>query len=75
MINLDNLTPEDLLILSNSIAISFSKDRTINEINTIGNLLSSAGSLMLVIAAQQQLIADLKNKSTYSRNSNTDINP
>jgi len=68
MISLDNLSPEDLLVLTNALTISFSKDKNINELNVVGNLLVSVGSLMLVIAAQQQLLSSLNENSTTSTN-------
>lgn len=67
MINLDNLTPEDLLVLTNALAINFSKDRSIDELNSIGNLLASVGSLMMLLAAQKQLLDDLKNKNASTQ--------
>ena len=69
MISLDNLSPEDLLVLTNALTISFSKDKNINELNVVGNLLVSVGSLMLVIAAQQQLLSSLNENSTTPPNS------
>lgn len=75
MINLDNLTPEDLLVLTNALAINFSKDRSIDEINSIGNLLASVGSLMMLLAAQKQLLDDLKNKNSQSQEEDNSVNP
>lgn len=74
MISLDNLSPEDLLILTNALTISFSKDKNTNELNVIGNLLVSVGSLMLVIAAQQQLLSSLNENSTPSPSSSENKN-
>lgn len=74
MVNLNNLTPEDLLVLTNALALSLSKDRSIDEINSIGNVLSATGSLMMVIAAQQQLLNDLKSKTTDTAANSSDIN-
>ncbi|MBU3086958.1 hypothetical protein KPL42_00475 [Clostridium gasigenes] len=64
MICLDNLSPEDLLLLSNAVAISLSKDKDVNEINVLGNFLVGTGSLMLIIAAQQQLLLSSKQDNT-----------
>lgn len=75
MINLDNLTPEDLLVLTNALAINFSKDRSIDEINSIGNLLASVGSLMMLLAAQKQLLDDLKIKNSQSQEQDNSVNP
>lgn len=63
---IDNLSPEDLLILTNTIAISLSKDRSADEINVLGNFIVGIGCLMLTIAAQQQYISSQQNpnKST-----------
>ncbi|WP_252225839.1 hypothetical protein [Clostridium sp. ZBS2] len=54
---LDNLSPEDLLILTNAFAISFSKDKTADEINVLGNFIVGIGCLMLTVASQQQYIS------------------
>ena len=54
---LDNLNPEDLLILTNAFAISFSKDKTADEINVLGNFIVGIGCLMLTVASQQQYIS------------------
>ena len=56
MICLDNLSPEDLLLLSNTVAISLSKDKSPDEINVLANFLVATGSLMFIIASQQQLL-------------------
>jgi len=63
---IDNLSPEDLLILTNAITISLSKDKSSDEINVLGNFIVGIGCLMLTIAAQQQYIAAKQdpNKST-----------
>ncbi|MBU3102616.1 hypothetical protein [Clostridium gasigenes] len=64
MICLDNLSPEDLLLLSNAVAISLSKDKDANEINVLGNFLIGIGSLMTLISAQQQLLLSSKEDNT-----------
>lgn len=53
---IDNLSPEDLVILTNAFAISFSKNKSVDEINVLGNFIVGIGCLMLTIAAQQQYI-------------------
>ena len=57
---LDNVSPEDLLVLTNIIAISLSKDRSADEINVLGNFIVGIGCLMLTLAAQQQFLASKK---------------
>ena len=63
---IDNLSPEDLLKLANEIAISLSEDRTVDEINILGNFIAGIGRLMLTFASQQQYIPSQEetNKST-----------
>ena len=63
---LDNLSPEDLLALTNAITISLSKDKTADELNVLGNFIVGIGCLMLTIASQQQYISAQQeaNKST-----------
>jgi len=42
---IDNLSPEDLLILTNAIAISLSKDKSPIEIDVLGNFVVGIGCL------------------------------
>ena len=53
---LDNLSPEDLLALTNAVTISLSKNKTADELNVLGNFIVGIGCLMLTIASQQQYI-------------------
>jgi len=66
MIFLDNLSPEDLIILTNAITLSLSKDKTADELNVLGNFIVGIGCLMLTVASQQQYISSQQetNKST-----------
>ena len=67
---LDNLSPEDLLILTNVIAVSLSESKTTIEINVIGNFVESIGCLMLTIAAQQEYLNTLQENNNTNNNSN-----
>jgi len=69
---MDDLNPEELLILANTIAISISKDRTADEINVLGNFIVGIGSLMLTFAAQQQFISSkCENKNSMAEDTTT----
>jgi hypothetical protein len=63
---LDNLSPEDVLILTNTIAVSLSKNKTALEIGVLGTFIGSIGTLMTTMAAQQAYINSLQqaNQST-----------
>jgi len=63
---LDNLSPKDLLVLTNAITLSLSKDKTADELNVLGNFIVGIGCLMLTVASQQQYISAQQeaNKST-----------
>lgn len=63
---LDNLSPEDLLALTNAITISLSKDKTADKLNVLGNFFVGIGCLMLTVASQQRYISAQQeaNKST-----------
>jgi hypothetical protein len=54
---IDNLSPEDLLILTNAIAISLSKDKSPIEIDVLGNFVVGIGCLMLTLAAQKEYLS------------------
>ncbi|NMF06837.1 hypothetical protein ACUH7Y_16745 [Clostridium beijerinckii] len=71
---IDNLSPEDLLILTNAFAISFSKDKTADEINVLGNFIVGIGCLMLTIASQQQyltILQEARNSNATQNNNNS----
>ncbi|MCB2292157.1 hypothetical protein LGK95_01215 [Clostridium algoriphilum] len=54
---LENSSPEDLVVLTNIIAIALSKNKSADETNVLGNFIVGIGWLMLTIAAQQQYLA------------------
>jgi hypothetical protein len=49
--------PEQFAILSSVVAVALSEGLSPDETNSLGNFLVAAGSAMLVIAAQQQLLS------------------
>jgi hypothetical protein len=63
---IDNLSPEDLLVLTNAIAISLSKDKSTLEIDVLENFVVGIGCLMLTLASQNEYISlqQETNKST-----------
>lgn len=63
MIITDNLTSEELAILSNIIALDLCKDKTVNEINVLGNVIETIGCIMLTVAAQRQQLQALNQTS------------
>ena len=56
MKNLDCISPEELAILANLIALEISKGKSTNELNVLGNLISAIGTIISTIAAQKQNI-------------------
>lgn len=65
----DNLSPNDLIVLANVLAISLSEGKSADELNALGNLIVAVGSLMLTSAAQMQNIAS--KEEAKKANSNT----
>lgn len=62
---IDNLCPNDIMILANVLAISLSEGKNADELNVLGNLIVAVGSLMLTSAAQMQNISSKEDtKST-----------
>lgn len=59
MKNLNCMSPEELSLFANLIALELSKCKNANELNVLGNLLSSIGTIILTMAAQKQ---NLENK-------------
>ena len=70
MICIDNLSPEDLLVLTNAIAITLTKDKNSDQINVLGNFIVGIGCLLLTVAAQQQLLESLKQNQTKQTQKN-----
>jgi len=54
---IDNLSPEDLLFLTNAIAISIAKDKSPIEIDVLGNFVVGIGCLLLTLASQKEYIS------------------
>ena len=61
---LDDLSPQDLLVLTNIISISLSKNKSADETNVLGNFIVGIGCLLLTIASQQQYIDSQKKTNT-----------
>lgn len=71
MISIDNLSPEDLLILTNALAIALAKDKNSDELNVLGNFFIGVGSLLVIISSQQQLLQSIKEKNNAKKNNAT----
>jgi len=56
LIGVENLSPEDLTIITSTIAIALSKDKTAIEIDVLGNFIVGIGCLMLTIATQKEYL-------------------
>ncbi|GKU24484.1 hypothetical protein [Clostridium folliculivorans] len=69
---LDNLSPEDAIILTNAIALAIAKDKNADEINVLGNFIVGVGCLLLTVAAQKQFIATDVNPTGNSNNNSGD---
>ncbi len=59
-----NLTPQQISILASIIAIALSKDKTVLQLNILGNIIVAVGSLLLTIAAQQDCLESLSDNET-----------
>lgn len=71
MICIDNLSPEDLLVLTNAIAITLIKDKNPDQINVLGNFIVGVGCLLLTVAAQQQLLDSIQETLMNQDTNNT----
>ncbi|NSA17885.1 hypothetical protein FHU25_001845 [Clostridium saccharobutylicum] len=74
MINLNNLSPEDLLILTNILAVSFSEGKTAIEMDVLGNFFVGIGCLMLTMAAQKEYLNTLQEANNNNNNNNNNDN-
>lgn len=70
MTGFENLTPEEMLILTNAITISLAKDKNADELNVLGNFIVGIGCLLLTLASQQEYLTVLQE----SRNPNSTQN-
>lgn len=68
MVSIDNLSPEDLLVLTNAVAIVLMKDKKADEINVLGNFVVGVGCLLLTVAAQQQFLQTLQENNNAENN-------
>ena len=59
---LNSLSPYELALLGNLIAISLSENLNADDLNVLGNLIVDIGGVMLTIAAQQQNLQNIKDK-------------
>ncbi|EPY2302884.1 hypothetical protein [Clostridium sporogenes] len=59
MKDLNCISPEELALLANLIALELSKGKNANELNVLGNLLAAVGTIISTISAQKQ---NLQNK-------------
>lgn len=71
MINLNNLSPEDLLILTNILAVSFSEGKTAIEIDVLGNFFVGIGCLMLTLASQKEYLNTLQEANNNNNDNNS----
>ncbi|WP_160684095.1 hypothetical protein [Clostridium sp. C2-6-12] len=78
MTGFENLTPEDMVILTNAITISIAKNRNADELNVLGNFIVGIGCLLLTIASQQEYLTVLQearnSNSTQNNNNNNNNN-
>jgi hypothetical protein len=56
------ITPNELSVLANAIALALAEDKTNDELNVLGNFFSAVGSLLSTIAAQQQSLQAIQDK-------------
>lgn len=59
---INSMTPKELSILANAIAIELAECRSADEINVLGNFIVAVGSLLLTIAAQEQNLQSIQDK-------------
>ncbi len=59
MKDLNCISPEELALLANLIALELSRGKNANELNVLGNLVAAVGTILLTIAAQKR---NLENK-------------
>ncbi|WP_027625488.1 hypothetical protein [Clostridium lundense] len=58
----------ELSMLATIIAIAISEDKTLDELNILGNLITSVGSIIVTIAAVEQSQASQKTNGSNQNN-------
>jgi hypothetical protein len=65
-----NLTPQQLLVVANIIALALSEGRSSTQLNILGNFIVAVGSLILTFAAQVDCInQQISNNNSPNNNS------
>jgi hypothetical protein len=59
---INSITPNELSVLTNAIALGLADDKNADELNVLGNFIVAVGSLLLTIAAQQQSLQAIQDK-------------
>ncbi|PIH04807.1 hypothetical protein [Clostridium combesii] len=59
MKDLNCISLEELALVANLIALELSRGKNTNELNVLGNLIATVGTILLTIAAKKQ---NLENK-------------
>ncbi len=60
---IDDISPDDLLIVTKSIAIALSKGKTTDEINVLGNFIVDIGGKMLLLASKERYLSSTQQQS------------
>jgi len=63
---IDDISPEDLLIVTKSIAIALSKGKTTDEINVLGNVFIDIGRKMLLLASKERYLSSTQQQSNLT---------
>jgi Sec-independent protein translocase protein TatA len=69
MSEFSSISPTELSILANVIAIILAEDRTSDDINVLGKFISSIGSLLSTIAAQQESLQAAQDRLKQNKQS------
>ncbi|WP_368490721.1 hypothetical protein [Clostridium sp. BJN0013] len=60
----DSITPKDLSILANLIALALTEGKSADENNVLGNFLTAVSADILNIASQQENLTSLEEKKS-----------
>lgn len=70
---INSITPNELSVLANAIALGLADDKSADELNVLGNFIVAVGSLLLTIAAQQQSLQAIQDKQQQIQDSKKQI--
>lgn len=69
---LSSLPPDSLAIITVVVSLALAEELSINDMNTFGNLITAIGSVLLTIAAQEQMQRESAQEALSAKGDSSD---